>query len=219
MKGSSLFLAIYIMTSLTESEEEEGDISMKEKKSSLALCKVQQEGEIANNLRESRLLHEAGELLYLAIIIRRVQSARIFRHLEGSGENRTIASDNTKAPKVLENNTWRIKSNSEINQILGGEDLMRYIKSMRLRWIGHVEGMEDGKMPKRLMHNDIMGVRKRSTPICQGMFNLEFHSLPNSCLSFKKLKQGSSERTKHLIGRKLDEKKFKLLKVPEECFL
>ncbi|PSN58363.1 hypothetical protein C0J52_12997 [Blattella germanica] len=35
---------------------------------------------------------------------------------------------------------------------------------MRLRWIGHVERMEDGRMPKRLMHNDIMGVRKRGRP-------------------------------------------------------
>ena len=50
------------------------------------------------------------------------------------------------------------------NQILGGEDLVRYIKSMKLRWIGHDERMEDGRMPKRLMHNDIMGVRKRGRP-------------------------------------------------------
>ncbi|PSN34994.1 hypothetical protein C0J52_19018 [Blattella germanica] len=35
---------------------------------------------------------------------------------------------------------------------------------MRLIWIGHVERMEDGRMPKRLMHNDIIGVRKRGRP-------------------------------------------------------
>ena len=49
---------------------------------------------------------------------------------------------------VIENNMWRIRSNSEINKILRGEDLVRYIKSLRLRWMGHVEGMENERIPK-----------------------------------------------------------------------
>ena len=49
---------------------------------------------------------------------------------------------------VIENNTWRIRSISEINKILRGEDLVRYIKSLRLRWMGHVEGMENERIPK-----------------------------------------------------------------------
>ncbi|PSN46993.1 hypothetical protein C0J52_17352, partial [Blattella germanica] len=35
--------------------------------------------------------------------------------------------------RVLENNTRRIRSNTEIDQILRGEDLVRYIKSLWLR--------------------------------------------------------------------------------------
>ncbi|PSN56624.1 hypothetical protein C0J52_11262 [Blattella germanica] len=42
--------------------------------------------------------------------------------------------------------------------------MVRYIKSMTLRWIGHVERMEDERMPKRLMCNDLIGVRKRERP-------------------------------------------------------
>ncbi|PSN43576.1 hypothetical protein C0J52_16715 [Blattella germanica] len=30
--------------------------------------------------------------------------------------------------------------------------------------MGHVERIEDGRMPKRLMHNDIIGVSKRGRP-------------------------------------------------------
>ena len=63
---------------------------------------------------------------------------------------------------VIENNTLRIRSNSEINKILRGEDFVRYIKSLRLRWMGHIERMENERIPKRLIY--IIGVRKRGRP-------------------------------------------------------
>jgi hypothetical protein len=35
----------------------------------------------------------------------------------------------------------RIRSNMEIDQMLKGEDLLRHVKSMRLRWLGLVDGV------------------------------------------------------------------------------
>jgi hypothetical protein len=49
---------------------------------------------------------------------------------------------------VMENNIWRISYNEEINTLLKGEDIVRFIKSKRMRWLGHVERMEDNAMPK-----------------------------------------------------------------------
>jgi hypothetical protein len=40
---------------------------------------------------------------------------------------------------VLENNVWRIRYNEELNTLLKGEDIVRFIKSLRIRWLGHVE--------------------------------------------------------------------------------
>jgi hypothetical protein len=40
---------------------------------------------------------------------------------------------------VMENNVWRIRYNEELNTLLKGEDILRFIKSQRMRWLGHVE--------------------------------------------------------------------------------
>jgi hypothetical protein len=45
----------------------------------------------------------------------------------------------------MENNVWRIRSNEELNALLKGEGIVRFIKSQRIRWLGHVERMEDAE--------------------------------------------------------------------------
>jgi hypothetical protein len=52
---------------------------------------------------------------------------------------------------VMENNIWRIRHNEELNTLLKGEDIVRFIKSQRIRWLGYVERMEDKAMPKRML--------------------------------------------------------------------
>jgi hypothetical protein len=49
----------------------------------------------------------------------------------------------------MENNSWRIRYNEEISKLLKGEGIIRFIKSQRIRWPGHVERMEDNAMSKR----------------------------------------------------------------------
>jgi hypothetical protein len=43
-----------------------------------------------------------------------------------------------------------IRHNEELNTLLKGEDIVRFIKSQRIRWLGHVEKMEGNAMPKRM---------------------------------------------------------------------
>jgi hypothetical protein len=51
---------------------------------------------------------------------------------------------------VTDNNIWRIRHNEEINTLLKGEEVVRFIRSQRIRWLGDVERMEDNTMPKRM---------------------------------------------------------------------
>jgi len=44
---------------------------------------------------------------------------------------------------------WRVKTNQEINEILKGQNIIRFIKKQRLNWLGHVERMaEDNNVQK-----------------------------------------------------------------------
>jgi hypothetical protein len=51
----------------------------------------------------------------------------------------------------MENNAWRIRYNEELNTLLKGEDIVRFMNSQRTRWLEHVERIEDNAMPKRML--------------------------------------------------------------------
>ena len=65
---------------------------------------------------------------------------------------------------VERNNEWRIRTNEEINNILENEDLVRYIKAQRLRWLGHVERMGDDRLTKKILEEKIFSSRRRGRP-------------------------------------------------------
>jgi hypothetical protein len=59
---------------------------------------------------------------------------------------------------------WRTRNNEEIDNILRKEDIVRFVKTRRISWIGHVERMEDSRMPKRVMREKIYTKRRRGRP-------------------------------------------------------
>jgi len=52
-------------------------------------------------------------------------------------------------PTRTDDGYWRIKTNKEVNRILKGQNIIRFIKKQRLNWLGNVERMaEDNNVQK-----------------------------------------------------------------------
>ena len=53
-------------------------------------------------------------------------------------------------PICWSDDTWRIKSNAELNRLIANKNIINYIKAQRLAWFGHVHHMLDSSMVKKV---------------------------------------------------------------------
>jgi Holliday junction resolvase-like predicted endonuclease len=65
---------------------------------------------------------------------------------------------------IYSQRNWRIRTSREIDLIIGHEDIVNFIKSMRIRWLGHVERMSNDRIPKMILNAKMEGDRKKRTP-------------------------------------------------------
>jgi hypothetical protein len=74
---------------------------------------------------------------------------------------------------VMETNVWRIRYNEELNTLLKGEYIVRFIKSQRIRWLEHVERMEDNALPKRMLKGRLYSKRRKGRPRMRWLDDVE----------------------------------------------
>ena len=74
---------------------------------------------------------------------------------------------------VCINGEWRIRSDKEIHQLLEGENTVSFIKSNKLRWLGHVMRMHDERLSKMIMNTRIEGRIQRQRPRRQWMDDVQ----------------------------------------------
>jgi hypothetical protein len=65
---------------------------------------------------------------------------------------------------VKEGERWRIRSNRELEEIIRGEDIVKFVKSQRLAWLGHAERMDEERMSRKLLHGKMEGRMRRGRP-------------------------------------------------------
>ena len=53
-------------------------------------------------------------------------------------------------PTKESDGTWRIKSNEELDRLIGNKNIINYIKAQRLAWFGHVHRMPDNSVVKKV---------------------------------------------------------------------
>jgi hypothetical protein len=63
-----------------------------------------------------------------------------------------------------EKENWRILTNKEIYTIVKNPTITETIRPHRIRWFGHVQRMEQNKIPKRVLYMNWESTRPRGRP-------------------------------------------------------
>jgi hypothetical protein len=65
-------------------------------------------------------------------------------------------------PKREEDGSWRKLHNDELHSLYSSPNVVRVIKSRRMRWAGHVAGMGEGRDVYRVLVGRPFGFHKES---------------------------------------------------------
>jgi len=63
-----------------------------------------------------------------------------------------------------ENREWKCRTNRELEEMSKGENTVKWIKGQRITWLGHLERMEEDRMPKKIFTQELEGTRRQRRP-------------------------------------------------------
>jgi hypothetical protein len=123
----------------------------------------------AISLFRSRLLSRATQILLHNTLIRPAVSY--------GAEAWTVTKKDEQAVLVFErkifrriygpkyeNGEWKSRTNRELEEMSKGENIEKWIKGQRISWLGHLERMEEDRMPKKIIAQELEGTRRRGRP-------------------------------------------------------
>jgi hypothetical protein len=65
---------------------------------------------------------------------------------------------------VNTDNVWRIRNNMEIDNLIEGANTVRFIKAQSIKWLGHIQRMDQARPPRKLLDWKPMGTRPVGKP-------------------------------------------------------
>ena len=63
-----------------------------------------------------------------------------------------------------EDGEWKIRTNRELEELNKGENIVKWIKGQRISLRGHLERMEEDRMPKKIFTQELEGTRRIGRP-------------------------------------------------------
>ena len=63
-----------------------------------------------------------------------------------------------------EDGEWKSRTNRELEELSKGENIVKWIKGQRISWLGHLERMEEDRVPKKIFTQELEGTRRRGRP-------------------------------------------------------
>ena len=61
-------------------------------------------------------------------------------------------------------NIWRIRINMEIDKLIEGADIVRFIKPQRIKWLGHIQRMNQTRPTRKLLDWKLIGPKPVGRP-------------------------------------------------------
>jgi hypothetical protein len=61
-------------------------------------------------------------------------------------------------------NMWRIQNNMETDNLIEGADIVRFIKAQKIKWLGHIQRMDEARPTGKLLDWKPMGTRPIGKP-------------------------------------------------------
>jgi len=71
--------------------------------------------------------------------------------------------NNINGPKY-ENGKCKSRTNQELEEMSKGENIVKWIKGQRISWLGHLERLQEDRMPKKTFTQELEGTRRRGRP-------------------------------------------------------
>jgi hypothetical protein len=65
---------------------------------------------------------------------------------------------------VWDKGEWRIRYNAELNELIKGHGIVRFVKAQRIRWQGYVERTSEERMLKRMLMGRLLCRRRKGQP-------------------------------------------------------
>jgi hypothetical protein len=59
-----------------------------------------------------------------------------------------------------EDGEWKIRTNRELEVFNKRGNIVKWIKGQRISWLGHLERMEEDRMPKKFFTQELEGTRR-----------------------------------------------------------
>ena len=63
-----------------------------------------------------------------------------------------------------ENGEWKSRTDRELEETSKGENIVKWLKGQRMSWLGHLERMEEDRVPKKIFTQELEGTRRRGRP-------------------------------------------------------
>jgi len=116
----------------------------------------------ALSLFRSRLLSRATETILYKTLIRPVGSYGVEAWTLTKKEEQTLLIFERKIFRRIygpeyENGEWKSWTNRELEEMSKGENIVKGIKGQRISWLGHLQRMEEDRMPKKIFTQELEG--------------------------------------------------------------